>query len=72
MGVFPSDHVIAKPRRYLQFVRAGFRAAGRGKIAVLGISPGGPETGYGYIEFPRGTRSGLLDPVTVTQLPREA
>ena len=23
MGVFPADHVIAKPRRYLQFVRAG-------------------------------------------------
>src|SRR6476620_5289791 len=24
MGVFPSDHVILKPRRYLQFVRQAF------------------------------------------------
>src|SRR5579859_7292112 len=24
MGVFPSDHVITRPRRYLQFVRAAF------------------------------------------------
>lgn len=66
MGVFPADHVIAKPRRYLQFARAGFRAGGAGKIAVLGIVPRWAETGYGYIEFPRGTRSGALDPVAVT------
>src|ERR1700720_4190571 len=46
MGVFPSDHVIAKPRRYLQFVREAFRAAAEGKIAVLGISPRRPDTGY--------------------------
>jgi len=65
MGVFPSDHVIAKPRRYLQFARAAFRAAGQGKMVVLGIAPRWTETGYGYIEFPRGTRSGSLDPVRV-------
>ncbi|MBZ5590921.1 MAG: NTP transferase domain-containing protein [Acidobacteriia bacterium] len=65
MGVFPSDHVIAKPRRYLQFARAAFRAAVQGKIAVLGIEPRWAETGYGYIEFPRGTRAGSLDPVPV-------
>lgn len=65
MGVFPSDHVIAKPRRYLQLARAAFRAAGEGKIAVLGIAPRWAETGYGYIEFPRGTRRGLLKPAPV-------
>ena len=65
MGVFPADHVIAKPQRYLQFARAGFRAAAEGKIAVLGVIPRWAETGYGYIEFPRGTRSGSLDPVPV-------
>jgi len=65
MGVFPSDHVIAKPRRYLQIARAAFRAAGRGKMVVLGITPRWPETGYGYIEFPLGTRPGSLDPVPV-------
>ena len=65
MGVFPADHVIAKSRRYLGFVRAAFRAAASGKIAVLGIVPRWAETGYGYIEFPRDTRSGSLAPAPV-------
>ena len=65
MGVFPSDHVIAKPRRYLQFARAAFRAAAGGKIVVLGIAPRWAETGYGYIEFPQGTRTGSLHSVPV-------
>src|SRR6185369_7479400 len=38
MGVFPSDHVITRPRRYLQFVRPAFKAAEQGSIAVLGIA----------------------------------
>src|SRR5579871_347439 len=66
MGVFPSDHVIAKPRRYVQFARAGFRAAAGGKIAVLGIVPRWAETGYGYIEFPRQVRPGTLTPFAVS------
>jgi mannose-1-phosphate guanylyltransferase len=65
MGVFPSDHVIANPQRYLRLVRAAFRAVEKGKMAVLGIAPRWAETGYGYIEFPRGTRPGSLDPVRV-------
>src|SRR6202030_236619 len=52
MGVFPSDHVIAKPARYLQFLRRAFQAAAQDKIVVLGIQARWPETGYGYIEFP--------------------
>jgi mannose-1-phosphate guanylyltransferase len=53
MGVFPADHMIAKPARYLRFVRAAFRSAKQGKIVVLGVQPRWPETGYGYIEFPK-------------------
>src|SRR5579859_7779201 len=53
MGVFPSDHVISKPARYLQFVRPALKAAAQGKIAVLGIQARWPETGYGYIELPK-------------------
>src|SRR5262245_18406449 len=67
MGVFPSDHAITKPRRYLQFVRSAFRAAEHGKIAVLGIAPRRPDTGYGYIEFPDGAKRGSLDPVPVVK-----
>jgi mannose-1-phosphate guanylyltransferase len=64
-GVFPSDHVIGQPKRYLQFVRAAFRAAEKGKIGVLGIQPRWPETGYGYIEFPKGVAAGSLDALGV-------
>ena len=45
MGVFPSDHVISKPARYLRFVRAAYKAGGAGKMVVLGIQPRWPETG---------------------------
>src|SRR5262249_37106943 len=67
MGVFPSDHVITKPRRYLQFARAAFAAAERGDIAVLGIAPRRPDTGYGYIEFPAGVEAGSLEPSKVVR-----
>ncbi len=51
MGVFPADHVIGKPRDYVRLVRPAFKAAGEGKIVVLGIEPRWAETGYGYIEM---------------------
>ncbi len=57
-GVFPSDHVIAEPRKYLAAVRPAFEAAKQGKIAVLGIAPRWAETGYGYIEFAKGVQPG--------------
>jgi mannose-1-phosphate guanylyltransferase len=64
-GVFPSDHVIGKPKRYLSLLRPAFKAAERGEIAVLGVAPRWPETGYGYIEFPKGCEEGLLATVQV-------
>jgi mannose-1-phosphate guanylyltransferase len=67
-GVFPSDHVIGKPKRYLQFVRAAFKAAEQGKIGLLGIQPRWAETGYGYLEFGKGGKSvaaGSLDALPV-------
>jgi mannose-1-phosphate guanylyltransferase len=58
MGVFPADHIIDKEARYRQLVRGALRAAERGQMVVLGIPPRWAETGYGYIEFPRGTEQG--------------
>ena len=58
MGVFPSDHVIGKPAPYRRALKAAFQAAAGGKLVVVGIAPRWPETGYGYIEFPRGTSAG--------------
>jgi mannose-1-phosphate guanylyltransferase len=58
MGVFPADHVIGKPRQYVRLLKAALKAARAGKIVVLGIQPRWPETGYGYIEFPKGVQPG--------------
>lgn len=65
MGVFPADHVIEKPARYLRLVRPAFAAARKGHICVLGIQPRWAETGYGYIEFPFGVTSGGTTPLKV-------
>src|SRR6478609_6553434 len=58
MGVFPADHVIGKPGAYVRLLKSALKAARAGKIVVLGIQPRWPETGYGYIEFPKGVKPG--------------
>ncbi len=51
IGVFPSDHVVADPKRFAEVIGAGVRLAAAGEnIVVLGVKPTRPETGYGYIE----------------------
>ena len=65
MGVFPSDHVITKPKRFLRLVKQAFRSAQQGKLMVLGIQPRYAETGFGYIEFPKDTEAGALTAVEV-------
>jgi mannose-1-phosphate guanylyltransferase len=58
MGVFPADHVIQRPGKYVRLVRQAYKAAQAGHIVVLGIQPRWPETGYGYVEFAKGTVPG--------------
>jgi len=65
MGVFPADHVIAKPREYVRLLRPAFQSAAEGNIVVLGIQPRWPETGYGYIEFPKDAAAGERKAVRV-------
>src|SRR5580658_6375691 len=60
-GVFPADHVIGLPRLYLKALRPAFKAAEKGSIAVLGIKPRWPDTGYGYIEFPKAELQGAIE-----------
>lgn len=51
MAVLPADHYIAQAAKYRKLVREALRVASRpGQIAVLGIPPTRPETGFGYIE----------------------
>jgi mannose-1-phosphate guanylyltransferase/mannose-6-phosphate isomerase len=65
MGVFPADHYIARPSEYRELLKPAYQAAEDGKLVVLGIAPRWPETGYGYIEFPKGTGPGTLQPAPV-------
>jgi len=51
LGLFPSDHVIAEPKKFRDTLSTGIDIANAGdNTVVLGIRPTRPETGYGYIE----------------------
>jgi len=65
MGIFPADQYIGRPAAFLKTVRAAYGAAAAGHMAILGIQPRWAETGYGYIEFPRGVQAGTPDPFPV-------
>jgi mannose-1-phosphate guanylyltransferase len=65
MGVFPSDHHVARSARFRKLVKAAYRGAEAGRLMVLGIEPRWPETGYGYVELPKGTRRGDPQPVAI-------
>ncbi len=68
MGVFPSDHVVAKPAAFRKTIRAAYKAAAKGQMALLGLQPRWAETGFGYIEFQRGAmKPGSLVPSPVVR-----
>lgn len=65
LGVFPADHHIGKPAKFRTWLKPALKAAAEGKLVTLGIAPRWPETGYGYLEFPKGTRPGAKRPVAL-------
>jgi mannose-1-phosphate guanylyltransferase len=67
MGVFPSDHVIGKNPQYRSVIKAAFKSAAQGRLMVVGIQPRWAETGYGYIEFPKGSMAGGMEPLAVNR-----
>jgi mannose-1-phosphate guanylyltransferase len=72
LAVFPADHLILKEPRFRKFIKAAFRAAEAGGVVVLGIQPRWAETGYGYIEFPKGLTPGdgaVLDVASFREKP---
>lgn len=48
--VTPADHVIPDRAAFSEAMREAIRAADAGRIAILGVAPDRPETGYGYIQ----------------------
>jgi len=51
VAVFPTDHYIDKDNAFIAHARRASRLVARmpDKVAVLGIAPYRPETGYGYL-----------------------
>jgi mannose-1-phosphate guanylyltransferase/mannose-6-phosphate isomerase len=49
MVVMPSDHVIKDDAKFVDAVRRAAKVAATGRLALFGIKPDGPHTGYGYI-----------------------
>lgn len=52
VGFFPSDHHFADDEAFIAHVESAFEAAESrlGQVILLGVVPGGPEAGYGWIE----------------------
>ena len=48
--VMPADHVIVDGEAFQAAVRSAAELAQQGAVVAFGITPTGPETGYGYIE----------------------
>lgn len=47
--VVPSDHLIDDAEAFYESVKTGLPAARDGQLVVFGITPRGPEPGFGYI-----------------------
>ena len=50
IGVFSSDHAVADGPSFLAAWRAAEQAASQGQIALFGMEPTEPATGFGYIQ----------------------
>jgi len=59
MLVLTSDHIIKPLKTFKE--NAALAAAAQGKLAVFGIKPKFPETGYGYIETDNTAKAGLYN-----------
>jgi mannose-1-phosphate guanylyltransferase len=50
LHILASDHAVTLDDNYWQSVDLAAAAARTGKLVTFGITPGAPETGYGYVE----------------------
>jgi mannose-1-phosphate guanylyltransferase/mannose-6-phosphate isomerase len=62
--VMPADHVITDTVAFQAVVREGAALAEQGAVVTFGITPDGPETGYGYIQ--------VGEPLALTGAPEQA
>jgi mannose-1-phosphate guanylyltransferase/mannose-6-phosphate isomerase len=50
MGIFPSDHLIAREKDFFVMLDAAVKGAAADYLVTFGIRPTRPETGYGYLK----------------------
>lgn len=58
--VTPADQIVTNPAAFTQAMQAAVREAASGTIVILGITPGSPETGYGYIQANAGNNQASM------------
>ncbi|HEX3011111.1 MAG TPA: mannose-1-phosphate guanylyltransferase [Syntrophomonadaceae bacterium] len=61
MAIFPSDHHILDNESFSNTIAKAVQAAKNNHIAIIGVVPNRPETGYGYIEKSRWEVSEIPD-----------
>lgn len=63
MGSFAADHLIADVARLTEVLEQAQAAAEEGVLITVGITPTGPETGYGYLRCGEAGDDGPVRPV---------
>lgn len=58
--LLPADHVVTKPDAFLRAISQAAETA-RTRVVTFGITPTGPETGYGYIQQGANLADGVFD-----------
>ncbi len=51
MGSFAADHVVRDEPAFHRAVRTAAAAAAEGYLVTIGLTPTGPDTGYGYLQI---------------------
>ena len=68
--VAPSDHLVLKEEQFITDITKGLDFVEKNPILLtLGIQPGRPETGYGYIQLPKKELTGIHKVKTFTEKP---
>src|SRR4029453_7765368 len=65
----PSDHHVRDERAFAEAALRAANSAAGGTVTTLGITPTGPETGYGYIEASDEVASGVRRAVRFVEKP---
>src|SRR5690606_23767683 len=69
LHVLASDHAVTVDDNYRWSIETAAAAARAGRLVTFGITPTGPETGYGYLEAGADSGSGLVEVARFVEKP---